>query len=123
MLVLSWLGVWHLWRGILSTSTKYLGSMVLMIPAGFVAILAGWYVAEAGRQPWLVQGVLRTAEGASSMPAEQVFGTLATFFALYTALFIAYVYYLVRTIRRGPDSLPQDQEPKAPARPAFAATE
>ena len=123
MLVLSWVGVWHLRRGNLSARPIYLRLMTLMIPAGFIATLAGWYVAEAGRQPWLVQGVLRTAEGASSLPAEQVLSTLITFFVLYAVLFFAYVFYMVRTIRRGPDSVPQGQEPKAPARPAFATTE
>ncbi len=123
MVALSWAGVWHLRRGRLAERRGYLRAMVLMIPAGFVATLAGWYVAEVGRQPWLVQGVLRTADGASSLPTEQVLGTLAIFFTLYAVLFAAYVYYLVRTIRRGPASPSDSPKIKAPARPAFVPSE
>jgi cytochrome d ubiquinol oxidase subunit I len=123
MLALSWLGVWYLRRNRLAERRGYLRAMVCMVPAGFIATLAGWYVAEAGRQPWLVQGLLRTAEGVSSVPAGQVLGSLVAFGTLYAALFAAFVYYLVRTIARGPDAHAEGAPVKAPTRSALTASE
>ena len=67
--------------------------------SGWVALLAGWYVTEIGRQPWLVYGVLTTAQAASTVPAGNIALTLAMYLTLYTALLFAYVrvvFYLAR---------------------------
>jgi cytochrome d ubiquinol oxidase subunit I len=73
--------------------------LVAMTFAGWVALIAGWYVTEIGRQPWLVTGVLTAAEAASSVPAPRIALTLALYLTLYAALTVAYVsvvFYLAR---------------------------
>ena len=65
--------------------------------AGWIALISGWYVTEIGRQPWLVYGLLTTAQAASTVPATNIAFTLATYLALYIALLSAYisvVFYL-----------------------------
>jgi cytochrome d ubiquinol oxidase subunit I len=62
--------------------------------AGWVAVLAGWYTTEVGRQPWLATGVLRTADAASLVPAPMIATTLAMYVALYAFLLAAYVSVL-----------------------------
>jgi cytochrome d ubiquinol oxidase subunit I len=67
--------------------------------SGWVALLAGWYVTEIGRQPWLVYGVLKTADAASQVPAHNIAFTLGMYLVLYAALLTAYVsvvFYLAR---------------------------
>ena len=73
--------------------------LVAMTFAGWVALIAGWYVTEIGRQPWLVTGVLTSAEAASQVPAPRIALTLALYLTLYAALIVAYVsvvFYLAR---------------------------
>jgi cytochrome d ubiquinol oxidase subunit I len=65
--------------------------------SGWVATIAGWYVTEIGRQPWLVYGVLRTADAASAVPASMIATSFAIYMAVYLALLAAYVgtlYYM-----------------------------
>lgn len=64
--------------------------------SGWVATVAGWYVAEIGRQPWLVHGVLRTADAVGEVAAPLVAGSLALYLALYVALLAAYVATVFR---------------------------
>lgn len=62
-------------------------------------MIAGWYVTEIGRQPWLVSGVLTAADAASSVPAPRIALTLLLYLTLYAALLVAYisvVFYLAR---------------------------
>ena len=54
MLAIGWLGNFLRWRGRLETTRWFLWCTFLSLPAGFVAVLAGWYTAEVGRQPWVV---------------------------------------------------------------------
>jgi cytochrome bd ubiquinol oxidase subunit I len=73
--------------------------LVAMTFAGWVALVAGWYVTEIGRQPWLVTGVLTAADAASKVPAPRIAFTLALYLTLYAALITAYisvVLYLAR---------------------------
>jgi cytochrome d ubiquinol oxidase subunit I len=63
---------------------------------GWVATLAGWYVTEIGRQPWLVTGVLTTAQAAGPVPAGNIGLTLAMYLLLYGSLLVAYVVTLFR---------------------------
>lgn len=98
MLLLSWLGSWQLRRQ--GEPQRWLAmALVGMTFSGWVATLAGWYVTEIGRQPWLVYGVLRTADAASKVPAGMIASTLFAYLALYAALIVAYVsvlFYLAR---------------------------
>jgi cytochrome d ubiquinol oxidase subunit I len=67
--------------------------------AGWVALVAGWYVTEIGRQPWLVSGVLTAADAASKVPAPKIALSLALYLTMYAALITAYisvVFYLAR---------------------------
>lgn len=75
---------------------------VAMLPSGFVAILAGWFVTEVGRQPYTAYGVLRTGESISPVIAEQVLLSLVIFIIVYTLLFGAGSYYIVKLVKKGP---------------------
>jgi cytochrome bd ubiquinol oxidase subunit I len=98
MLLVSWVAAWQMWRrGRLGVWP--LRALVAMTFSGWVATLAGWYVTEIGRQPWLVTGVLRTAEAASPIPAAMLASTLALYLVVYVVLLGAYVsviYLLAR---------------------------
>lgn len=76
--------------------------MVLMAPAGFVAMLAGWIVTEAGRQPWTVYGLLRTTESASPVSPSLVLGSLVCIVTVYLALFGLGLWFLLRMLSRPP---------------------
>lgn len=94
MLAVSWAAAWFLWRR--KTLPKPLALLLVpMALSGWVATLAGWYVTEIGRQPWLVSGILRTEDALGPVPAGQVALTLAGYLALYVALLAAYVGVLV----------------------------
>ena len=90
MLAVSWLGVWQTRRqqGI---RPWLAGVLVAMTFIGWVALIAGWYVTEIGRQPWLVQGILTAAQAASQVSAANIALTLVVYSTLYVALLIAYV--------------------------------
>lgn len=85
--------------------------MVLMAPAGFVAMLAGWVVTEAGRQPWTVYGLLRTAESASPVSPSLVLGSLVCIVTVYLALFGLGLWFLLRILSRPPQ---RDEEGAMP---------
>jgi cytochrome d ubiquinol oxidase subunit I len=99
-----------------------LGLSVLMIPSGVIATLAGWYVVETGRQPWLVQGLVRTKDVISPLPAEYVAFTLTLFVIVYSTLFFTYLYFFRKLVFKGPpnvESLFQvDQDIPATLNPA-----
>ncbi|TQF81487.1 cytochrome ubiquinol oxidase subunit I [Elioraea sp. Yellowstone] len=100
MIGLGLAGAWLLWRR-RDLPRWYLRGLVAMTFSGWVATLAGWYVTEIGRQPWLVTGVLRTAEAAGPVPAGSIGLTLAMYLVLYAGLLIAYVATLYRLARKG----------------------
>ncbi|MDF3835900.1 cytochrome ubiquinol oxidase subunit I [Cupriavidus basilensis] len=98
MLAVSWLAAWQLRRQ--GQPAPWMARMlVAMTFSGWVALVAGWYVTEIGRQPYLVYGVLTTAQAASKVPATMIGATLAMYLSLYLALIAAYVsvvFYLAR---------------------------
>jgi len=73
-----------------------------MMPTGFIAVLAGWFVTEVGRQPFTVYGVVRTGESISPVIAEQVALSLGIFIVVYTFIFGAGSYYILKLIGKGP---------------------
>jgi cytochrome d ubiquinol oxidase subunit I len=73
-----------------------------LTPAGFISVLAGWFVTEVGRQPYLVYGVVRTAESASPVQATPIAISLAAFVVVYTFVFGAGSYYILKLIGKGP---------------------
>ena len=93
MLLVSWFAAWKL-RGGRALTAGLARGLVAMTFAGWVAVLAGWYTTEVGRQPWLATGVLRTADAASLVPAPMIAITLAMYVALYACLLLAYVSVL-----------------------------
>jgi cytochrome bd ubiquinol oxidase subunit I len=94
--------IWHRLRGTLFTSRPFLRVLVWMSPCGVVATLAGWYVAETGRQPWVIYGMLRTADAVSPVPGQAFLATLIAFVCVYSMFMTAFVYFAFRIIRRGP---------------------
>ncbi len=99
MLLVSWVAAWQLRRR--GAPTPLMARVLVgMTFAGWVATIAGWYVTEIGRQPFLVYGVLRTADAASSVPAPLIGGTLAMYLVLYAVLILAYVSVVFHLARR-----------------------
>ena len=98
MLAVSWFASYELkFKNTLSKRTAMV--LVAMTFAGWVALVSGWYVTEIGRQPWLVHGVLTTAQAASQVPAGNIALSLAMYLTLYAALLSAYVsvvFYLAK---------------------------
>ncbi|MDB5706283.1 MAG: cytochrome ubiquinol oxidase subunit [Sphingomonas bacterium] len=74
---------------------------VLMGPAGFVAVIAGWITTEVGRQPWTVYGLLRTTQSASPLAAPAVGASLIAFILVYFAVFGTGAWYILRLIGKG----------------------
>ncbi|HWA18952.1 MAG TPA: cytochrome ubiquinol oxidase subunit I [Devosia sp.] len=99
-------GLWSLlarYRKTLYTSKWLHRVAVLMGPSGFIAVLAGWYTTEVGRQPYTVYGVLRTSDSLSNIDAEAVGASLLAFIIVYFVVFGAGVFYMLRLVRRTPE--------------------
>ncbi|HEY7457950.1 MAG TPA: cytochrome ubiquinol oxidase subunit I [Xanthobacteraceae bacterium] len=110
MIAAAWVGTWLWARGRLFTTGWFLKPMAQTWWIGFVAVVAGWTVTESGRQPWIVQGVMRTAEAVSPVPGGSVATTLALFVLVYGVVFSMGIYYINRLIANGPpatDSVPE----------------
>jgi cytochrome d ubiquinol oxidase subunit I len=105
MIALAVTGCLYLWRGRLFDTRWLLGLLVLSVLGPQIANQAGWYSAEMGRQPWIVYGLLRTADGLSEVvQAEAVLGSLLLFGLVYLLLFAVFVYLLNDKIQHGPDA-------------------
>jgi len=102
MIALGAWGLWSRWRGRLYTSPGLQRFAVAMGPAGLLAILAGWYTTEIGRQPWVVYGLMRTADAVSPHGATELGVSLALFVAVYLVVFGAGTAYVLRLIAKGP---------------------
>ncbi|MFN3449897.1 MAG: cytochrome ubiquinol oxidase subunit I [Roseococcus sp.] len=100
MLLVGWWGAFALRRG--REPGRWLArALVAMTFSGWVATLAGWYVTEIGRQPWLVTGILRTGEAAGPVPAASIGVSLALYLAIYAVLLAAYIGTLYHLAARG----------------------
>ncbi|MCD2518506.1 cytochrome ubiquinol oxidase subunit I [Massilia sp. G4R7] len=125
------LGAWSLWLrrgGRIWSQRWFLRFALCMGPAGLVAILAGWVTTEVGRQPWVVYGVLRTADAVSPHGAGPLALTLAIFVVSYFFVFGAGTLFVLRMIRKGPQhfelrtpSQGGPGEERTPMRPISAA--
>ena len=118
MLAVSWCGLWLRWRGRLAGSRRFLWCALLSFPSGFVAVLAGWFTAEVGRQPWVVYGLLRTADAVTpSLRGIDVLVSLTGYVLVYTVLMgfgLRYIYKLLRQGPAAPRPLPSGTTPKRP---------
>lgn len=113
MFGLGLLSLWARWRGTLY-EWRFLHRFALaMAPMGFVAIIAGWVTTEVGRQPWLIYGLLRTAEGVSPLDAPAVATSLLAFVLVYFAVFGVGIWYILRLM----------STPPHPHEPTIAQTE
>jgi cytochrome d ubiquinol oxidase subunit I len=124
MLVLGLWGAaaWTLKR--IDADRWYHRALVLAGPSGFIAVLTGWITAEVGRQPYVVYGVLRTADAVSPVPAGSVATSLLFFIVVYGIVFSAGALYILRLMAKGPDSdeaVPESNQP--PGTPLGAAIE
>jgi cytochrome d ubiquinol oxidase subunit I len=97
-------GAWLWWRGRLFATHWYLRVMAHAWWIGFVAVLSGWIVTESGRQPWIVHGLMRTADATSPVLAGAVLSTLVLFVLVYGIIFSAGIYYINRLLAKGPDT-------------------
>ena len=130
MMTLGFWSAWLRWRGRLWQSRPFLRFALLMGPAGVLAILAGWYTTEIGRQPWVVYGLLRTADAVSAHGSNELSLTLAMFVLVYGAVFGSGTAYVLRLLRQGPAPHAQSGPPsggpgqeRQPMRPISAASE
>jgi cytochrome bd ubiquinol oxidase subunit I len=100
---LSLLGAFLWWRGRLFEARWLLWVFVFAVLGPQAANQLGWFTAEVGRQPWIVYGLMRTADGVSpTVTAGQVLASLALFTFIYLALFVLFIYLLDQKIRHGP---------------------
>ncbi|MEM7194971.1 MAG: cytochrome ubiquinol oxidase subunit I [Pseudomonadota bacterium] len=100
MLFVSWIAAWQMRNN--DTPSRRVGKvLVWMSFSGWFATLAGWYVTEIGRQPYLVSGVLRTADAVSAVPAPALLTTLVVYLCLYAFLLVAYVTTIFYMARKG----------------------
>lgn len=118
MLAISWWAAWTLWRrrrdasgqGLLSrTQLRVLTAMTF---SGWVATLAGWYVTEIGRQPFMVYGILRTADLVAPHAPGMVLSTLVAYLVVYVFLLLAYVGVLMYMAQH--PAMPMPETPQSP---------
>ena len=119
-------GAWLVWRKRLTDNRWFLRFAVAMGPAGFVAVIAGWIVTEVGRQPWVVQGVLRTADAVSPVTTGSVVTSLLIYVTVYAIVFVAGAIYILRLLDEGPavgEVEPSPEGLRAPGTPLAKAPE
>ena len=102
MILLALLGLWLRRGGRFYRSRAFLRFALLMGPSGLVALLAGWFTTEIGRQPWIVYGLMRTADAVSPVSAQQLGISLALFVVVYFVVFGAGTGYIQKLIAKGP---------------------
>ena len=125
MLGLSWGGMLLRRRGWDHVPRTFLWATFLSFPLGFIAILTGWFTAEVGRQPWVVFGLLRTADAVTpTLGTAEAWTSLAAFVAVYALIFSAGTLYIYRLLRDGPaeaEPAPAPREGRTAMRPMAAA--
>jgi cytochrome d ubiquinol oxidase subunit I len=113
-----WAGVLH-WRGRLFNTRLFHNACLAMMPAGFLAVVAGWTVTEVGRQPWVVYGLLRTQDAVSpSLTTGNVATSLLLYAIVYLIVFGAGIYYMARVARAGPPDHVELRDARLGERPA-----
>jgi cytochrome d ubiquinol oxidase subunit I len=127
MFTLAVISLWLRWHGRLYSTHWFLRALVVMAPSGVLATLGGWYTAEIGRQPFVITGMLRTADALSPVPASTLLSTLIAFVCVYAVFLLAFLIFTLRIIRRGPEGLPAHALPsgslKRDLRPEIAGVQ
>lgn len=103
MILMAFIGIWLRKSGRFYESRWFHKFVVLMGPSGFIALLAGWFTTEVGRQPWVVYGVMRTKDALSPVSAEQVGLTLIIFVVVYCIVFGIGIFYMLKMMLKGPE--------------------
>lgn len=99
-------GFWSLWlrkKGSLFDNKYFLRFILLMGPSGLIAILAGWFTTEVGRQPWIVYGLMKTKDAVTLHPVGHMSLSLGLFVVSYFLLFGIGIYYMLQIVRKGPN--------------------
>jgi cytochrome d ubiquinol oxidase subunit I len=102
MVAVAWAGAWATRRGRMP-SRRLLWIMTAMSISGWVATIAGWLVTEIGRQPWLVTGLLRTADAIGDVPGHYLGASFAGYVFVYAVMLLAYLVVLVHLAGKGVD--------------------
>lgn len=109
LIFISALGLFLLWRKKLVESTRYLKLLIPVIFLPFIGNSFGWIMSEIGRQPWVVNGLMLTADAVSpNVSAGQILFSLISFSLIYTALAIVMAYLFIRVIKQGPHEKPKE---------------
>ena len=117
-IAVAFVAAWQLQRGKLYESPRVLRALTWMIPLPFVAVLAGWFVTEVGRQPWLIYEVMSLSEGVTpSLTGWMVLVTLIGYITVYAVVFSAGLFYLRKLIISGPDHSSESSPDRGSARP------
>lgn len=103
MLLAAVISLYQRKKGTFYTNKNWLTFIVWMGPSGLLAILAGWFVTEVGRQPWVINGLLRTADAVSPHTTLHMSVSLIGFILVYSLVFITGYLYMVRLMRKGID--------------------
>jgi cytochrome bd ubiquinol oxidase subunit I len=122
MIAVALYGAFLWWRGTLFETRWYLRIVAQCWWVGFIAVMSGWITTESGRQPWIVQGLLRTADASSPVHGGSVLLTLILFVLAYGTVFSFGIYYINRLIARGPEPPSEQTGPMAGAPIAAAHT-
>jgi cytochrome bd ubiquinol oxidase subunit I len=125
MLALFGLALWYSVKGTFAQQAWLLRGSLWCLPMPWIASEMGWFVAEYGRQPWTIYGVLPTHLSVSTLSVDSLYGSLAGFVGFYTVLLVVEMYLMVKFARRGPGSLgtgryDHEAAHAAPASPAHA---
>jgi cytochrome bd ubiquinol oxidase subunit I len=104
LVALAWASTFFAWRGTLTEQRWLLRVLAYATPLGFLATLSGWYVAEMGRQPWVVTGMMRTADAVSQIEPGRVLYSLIALAVVYGIIFTAYLHFLTSLVRKGPEA-------------------
>ncbi|MBK8175549.1 MAG: cytochrome ubiquinol oxidase subunit I [Rhodospirillales bacterium] len=122
MLGLAWMGMIFARQRWESTPSWFLWTTFLSFPSGFIAVLTGWFTAEVGRQPWVVFGLLKTADAVTpSLGTSEAWISLIAFVSVYGLIFSAGTFYIYRLLREGPESPPAPTKGVTALRPMAAS--
>ena len=112
------------WRKRLQNARWFLWVLIACIPLSIIAINMGWTAAEVGRQPWVVQGLMRTSDAVSPLvSAGEIWTTIGLFVLVYLVLFIAWLRIFLGIIKKGPeDTVEMLEAEKAGAEPITPET-
>ncbi|QYK11210.1 cytochrome ubiquinol oxidase subunit I [Shewanella rhizosphaerae] len=110
MILAALAALWLRRKGKLYTNKSFHRFILLMGPSGLIALLAGWFTTEVGRQPWVVYGMMRTRDAASNHDVLQMSISLALFVVIYFSVFTVGITYMMRLVGKGPQAIDKTQD-------------